>query len=85
MSVPLDCEVHVVPPSIVLRIVPTSPTAHPILASMNLTDAKYYLVVMDFAITTAQNIFALQAKRKTKFVERISRIFAGFRDCLDRS
>jgi hypothetical protein len=29
--VPLDCEVHVVPPSVVLRIVPPSPTAHPIV------------------------------------------------------
>ena len=37
-TTPGACAVHVVPPLVVLRIVPVSPTAQPVLASMKATE-----------------------------------------------
>ncbi len=42
--VPLVCEVHVVPPFVVLRIVPSSPTAVPVFVSVNETPYRIFVV-----------------------------------------
>src|SRR3989442_3900847 len=39
--VPLFCAVHLAPPSVVLRIVPFAPTAHPTLGAGNATSYRF--------------------------------------------
>src|SRR5438093_12268446 len=39
--VPLFCAVHLAPPSVVLRIVPFAPTAHPTLSAGNATSYRF--------------------------------------------